>query len=279
MRNRSTAAAGLAAALAAAGWALPAAGQLPLAPVGTHGQTVTPVYEGWYPNPDGTISVSWGYFNRNSEERVRIPIGPDNRIEPGGPDRGQPTSFRPRRQRGVFTVVVPGDFGDREVLWTINFRGDTQTIPGHLHRDWLLDALGGNTAGDTPPAVRFAEDGRAFRGPGGPPHGPLTATVGAPLPLVVWATDDGVTRRARDEGDEPPPLVRLSWRLHQGPGAVTFADPEIEIAEDGPERAETTATFSEPGEYLLRAFANDRSGGGGSQCCWTNAFVRVTVSP
>ena len=279
MRNRSATAAGLAAALAAAVWAPPAAGQLPLAPVGTHGQTVTPVYEGWYPNPDGTISVSWGYFNRNSEERVRIPIGPDNRIEPGGPDRGQPTHFLPRRQRGVFTVVVPGDFGDREVFWTINFRGDTQTIPGHLHRDWLLDALGGNTDGDTPPAVRFAEDGRAFRGPGGPPHGPLAATVGAPLPLVVWATDDGVTRRAREEGDEPPPLVRLSWRLHQGPGEVAFADPEIEIAEDGPERAETTATFSAPGEYVLRAFANDRSGGGGSQCCWTNAFVRVTVSP
>ena len=279
MRNRSATAAGLAAALAMAVWAPPAAGQLPLAPVGTHGQTVTPVYEGWYPNPDGTISVSWGYFNRNSEERVRIPIGPDNRIEPGGPDRGQPTYFLPRRQRGVFTVVVPGDFGDREVFWTINFRGDTQTIPGHLHRDWLLDALGGNTDGDTPPAVRFAEDGRALRGPGGPPHGPLTATVGAPLPLVVWATDDGVTRRAREEDDEPPPLVRLSWRLHQGPGEVAFADPEIEIAEDGPERAETTATFSEPGEYVLRAFANDRSGGGGSQCCWTNAFVRVTVSP
>ena len=279
MRNRSATAAGLAAALAMAVWAPPAAGQLPLAPVGTHGQTVTPVYEGWYPNPDGTISVSWGYFNRNSEERVRIPIGPDNRIEPGGPDRGQPTYFLPRRQRGVFTVVVPGDFGDREVFWTINFRGDTQTIPGHLHRDWLLDALGGNTDGDTPPVVRFADDGRAFRGPGGPPHGPLTATVGAPLPLVVWATDDGVTRRVREEGDEPPPLVRLSWRLHQGPGEVTFADPEIEIAEDGPERAETTATFSDPGEYVLRAFANDRSGGGGSQCCWTNAFVRVTVSP
>ena len=59
---------------------------------------------------------------------------------------------------------------------------------------------------------------------------------------------------------------------------MTFADPEIEIAEGDPEQVETTATFSEPGEYVLRVFANDRSGGGGSQCCWTNAFVRVNVS-
>ena len=162
-------------AIVTASWTLLSAGQLPLAPVGTHGQTVTPVYEGWYPNPDGTISVSWGYFNRNSEEIVRVPVGADNRIEPGGPDQGQPTVFLPRRHRGVFTVVVPGDFGDDEVLWTLTFRGDSQTIPGHLHRDWLLDALGGNTRGD------------------------------------------------------------------------------------------------------LRVFANDRSGGG-SQCCWTNAFVRVNVS-
>ena len=126
-----------------ASWTLLAAGQLPLAPVGTSGQTITPVYEGWYENPDGTFSLSWGYFNRNSEEIIEIPIGADNRVEPGGPDNGQPTHFDSRRQRGVFTVVVPADFGNNEVNWTLSFRGDTQTIPGHLHRDWMLDALGG----------------------------------------------------------------------------------------------------------------------------------------
>ena len=130
-----------------ASWTLLAAGQLPLAPVGTSGQTITPVYEGWYENPDGTFSLSWGYFNRNSEEIIEIPIGADNRVEPGGPDNGQPTHFDSRRQRGVFTVVVPADFGDNEVNWTLSFRGDTQTIPGHLHRDWMLDALGGGAGG------------------------------------------------------------------------------------------------------------------------------------
>ena len=273
---------GVVGVIVVASWTLLAAGQLPLAPVSSQGQTITPVYEGWYENPDGTFSLSWGYFNRNSEEVVGIPIGASNRVEPGGPDSGQPTHFGPRRQRGVFTVVVPADFGDNEVNWTLTFRGDTQTIPGHMHRDWMLDALGGGAGGDTPPVVRFAVNGREHSGPGNPPEGPLTTTVGTPLPLVVWASDDGISRRRpRDDDDNddgPPPLVRIAWRGHQGPAEVTFADEELEIMEDGDERAETTVTFTEPGEYLLRVLANDRSGGGGSQCCWTNAFLRVNVS-
>jgi len=46
-------------------------------------------------------------------------------------------------------------------------------------------------------------------------------------------------------------------------------------------RAETTATFSEPGLYTLRVVGNDASGdgGGGFQCCWTNPLVKVTVAP
>jgi hypothetical protein len=41
----------------------------------------------------------------------------------------------------------------------------------------------------------------------------------------------------------------------------------------------TTATFSRAGEYMLRVQGNDSSGegGGGFQCCWTNAYVKVTV--
>ena len=67
--------------------------QLPLAPVNGAGETVTPVFEGWYENPDGTLSLSFGYFNRNGEEVLEIPIGPDNFIAPGDPDQGQPTHF------------------------------------------------------------------------------------------------------------------------------------------------------------------------------------------
>ena len=226
---------GVVGVIVVASWTLLAAAQLPLAPVGTRGQTITPVYEGWFPNPDGTFSMSWGYFNRNSAEIIQIPIGADNRIERSGPDSRQPTHFLPRRQRGVFTVVVRADFGDKEVSWTLTFRGDTQTIPGHLHRDWMLDALGGGAGGDSPPVVKFAENGPDHRGPGNPPEGPLTATVGTPLPLVVWATDDGIRRRRgnEDSDDGPPPLVTLKWHVHQGPGEATFVDEELEIMEDG----------------------------------------------
>ncbi len=102
-----------------------ATAQLPLGPARTSGQTVTPVYEEWYANPDGTINLSWGYFNRNSEEELDIPVGPSNQLSPGGPDLGQPTHFLPGRHRGAFVVTVPADFGDDELVWTIDFRDDS----------------------------------------------------------------------------------------------------------------------------------------------------------
>src|SRR5262245_11388546 len=93
--------------------ALPVRAQLPFAVARSSGQTVTPAYEGWYKNPDGTFSLSFGYLNRNAEEVVDIPLGPNNFIEPGDQNQGQPTEFQPRRHWGVFAVKVPADFGDR----------------------------------------------------------------------------------------------------------------------------------------------------------------------
>jgi hypothetical protein len=64
---------------------------------------------------------------------------------------------------------------------------------------------------------------------------------------------------------------------------VKFADSAIRLFNQGnPDavmEATTTATFTVPGEYMLRAQVNDDSGdgGGGEQCCWTNALVRVNV--
>ncbi|HKA07275.1 MAG TPA: hypothetical protein VKD71_08465, partial [Gemmataceae bacterium] len=59
----------------------------------TKGQVVTPTYEGWWPNDDGSFTLFFGYFNTNWQEELDVPIGPDNAIEPGGPDQGQPTHF------------------------------------------------------------------------------------------------------------------------------------------------------------------------------------------
>ena len=82
-------------------------GPLPLEPLGVRGEAVFPALEGWYPNADGTFTILLGYYNRNTAQTLDIPVGPDNRIEPGGPDRGQPTQFLPRRQYGVFSITVP----------------------------------------------------------------------------------------------------------------------------------------------------------------------------
>ena len=83
------------------------------------GQSVQPSYEGWWQNPDGTCNLMFGYFNRNAKEVLDIAVGPNNHIDPGPPDQGQPTHFLTRRQKGVFTVTVPKDFGDRKITWTV----------------------------------------------------------------------------------------------------------------------------------------------------------------
>src|SRR5262245_62166323 len=54
------------------------------------GQDVVPVFEGWERNPDGSFNMVFGYMNRNYEEELDLPIGPDNMIEPGPVDQGQP---------------------------------------------------------------------------------------------------------------------------------------------------------------------------------------------
>ena len=96
----------------------------PLAPSAANGQSATPAFEGWYKNPDGTYSISFGYYNRNTTEVLSVPIGPDNFVSPGDPNQGQPAFLYPRRHWGVFAVNVPADFGDqKKVVWTVKIRG------------------------------------------------------------------------------------------------------------------------------------------------------------
>jgi len=93
-----------------------------------------------------------------------------------------------------------------------------------------------------------------------------------PLDLSVWVSDDRPARGVRGAGP-------VSWTKFRGPGDVTFAN--TRATEDAQGKASTTATFSAPGEYVLRGQANDSTGegGGGFQCCWTNVHVKVTVTP
>jgi len=242
------------------------------------GQSVSASFEGWYPNPDGTRNLVFGYFNRNYEELLDIPVGPDNRFEPGPADRGQPTHFLLRRQTGVFAVVVPGDFGDQRLTWTLTAHGETIAIPGHLRPGWKITALEEVTSGNTPPVLRFCgPDAAPGQGPLGI-HSELTAMVSSPTKITVWATDDGV-RKTR--AAQRPARLGVVWSKYRGPGAVTLSDTAPPIDETG--KAVTTATFSEPGEYVLRVLAWDDSGGqsaimaGGFFCCWTNGYVTVQV--
>src|ERR1051326_7988909 len=92
------------------------------------GQGVSPVYEGFDINADGSYNMWFGYMNRNEEESVDIPLGPNNTFEPGG-DRGQPTHFIPRRHKDVFAVVVPKDFPkDGKIVWSLTSHGQTLKI-------------------------------------------------------------------------------------------------------------------------------------------------------
>lgn len=255
-----------------------ASAQLPLEPPRDAGNSVTPAYEGWFQNEDGTYSLLVGYFNRNMKETLDIPIGPNNRIEPGGPDMGQPTHFLPRRQWGVFVIKVPADFGTKKYTWTIVSNGKTQSIPLGLTKGYQVEPYKDAAMGNEPPSIKLQPDGPVHQGP--PPAlasaTVLEAAVGKPLPLVTWTTDDG----REDPGDASPPANPLSttWTKYRGPGDVTFAEakPAIDKA-DG--KASTTATFSAPGEYVLRVQANDSTGegGGGFQCCWSNTYVKVNV--
>lgn len=262
-----------AAFLAASGSAV---AQLPLEPARDSGQGITGAFEGWYSNSDGTYTLLVGYYNRNQKDILDIPVGPDNRIEPGGPDQGQPTHFMPRRHWGVFTITVPKEFGDKKLTWTIVANGQTTVIPLSLHKAWAVEPFKDAAMGNTPPVARLEQGGAAYQGPPRGIAAYYTAKAQDPLPLTMWTTDDGY----QSPLSRLPASVSVSWTKFRGPGTVTFANarPPVDKA-DG--KASTTAAFSAPGEYILRGQINDGTGdgGGGFQCCWTNVHVKVAVGP
>jgi len=262
---------------------------LPLEPPHEAGASITGAFEGWFRSPDGTYSLLLGYFNRNTKQDLDIPIGPENRIEPGGPDRGQPTHFVPGRQWGMFAIKVPSDFGENKLTWTIVANGQTTTIPASLKPDYEISPFEEAAVHNTPPTVAFDERGPTVQGPRGLIV-ERTAKLGEPLLLTVWASDDAkltTSSGARPRNLGPPVAVR--WSEYRGPAAVTFAKerPEVEKMEwkAAPAaftgKATTTASFSEPGEYVLHVVANDYSGEGGQgfQCCWTTAELKISVRP
>jgi hypothetical protein len=264
--------------------------QWPLAPVPPDGQRVAPFFDGFYENEDGTITLSFGYSNFNREETVEIPLGPNNFIEPKEYDGRQPTSFptvpgggptgaRRDRERGVFTITVPATFkGD--VVWTLRHAGQTHKVPGRAKTGayglrWPM------AMGSIPPMLRFKADGPFGRGPAGIESAPLQATVGTPLPVTIWTTDDSKRDdeiQVKERGAARN-AINVNWYKHSGPGAVTFNPPKSSLVElEG--TATSAVTFAQPGTYVLRVRADNfgrPDTSAGNQCCWTNGYLRVTV--
>ena len=254
------------------------------------GQNIAAVYEGWEQNPDRSYNLLFGYFNRNYTEEIDVPIGPDNKIEPGELDQGQPTHFAPRRNRFVFKVRVPEDFGDKELVWTLTSHGETERAYGTLHPEYFVDDIvimnnngaggggGGayNIIGNNPP--RLEVEGDKTR---------RSVKVGQPVTLTAFASDDGVPKR---RAMRPPRVgngqrqitpdsasgLRLAWFVYRGAGTVTFDPPQIKVWEDHRDGANSAwsagwepppvppdgkwmvrATFSDPGTYVLRCLAHD----------------------
>lgn len=267
--------------------------QLPSEPGGKFGRSITGAYEGWYDNKDGSHVFLVGYYNRNLAQPVDIPVGPNNHIDPGGPDFGQPTHFLPGRQVGVFTVTVPKAFpSGQQLTWTIVDNGMTTSIPLRMHPDYVISPFEDAAVGNTPPVLRFDEGGPSIQGPVASVAKALlrTAAVNTPLPLPLWAADDAkYTSGTNAPMRNPRPPVTVTWSKFRGPGMVTF-EPEDgrpkfdtitggQVGQPYSGKASVAATFSEPGDYILHVVANDYSGpgGAGEQCCWTDALVKVTV--
>jgi hypothetical protein len=257
------------------------------------GSSITGAFEGWYENGDGSRGFLVGYYNRNTQEELDIPIGPNNRIEPGGPDMGQPTHFLPSRQYGMFAIPVPKGFTpDDKLTWTISANGRSTIIPLRLQPDYLISPFSEIAVNNTPPVIKFEENGTASQGP----IATLTnATVRtAPLPealaVTIWVSDDmKYTSGTSAPITKSRPPVTLVWSKYRGPGAVTFdkarpaVDPVAKTNTNLPfsGKATTNVKFSEAGDYVLHVTVNDYSGdgGGGFQCCWTTGLVKVSVRP
>jgi hypothetical protein len=244
------------------------------------GQDVVPVYEGWLRNPDGTFTFVFGYFNRNWKEEPVIPTGPDNKLEPGEPDRGQPTYFLTRRQPWVFRVQVPKDWGQQELVWTITTHGRTekayaQLIPEEEMLERLIQTRGNLNPGEDdpnkPPSITI------------PPVPPAELTGSVRLTALV--SDDGLPK------PRPTPKVRrgaipqaqtnsatglrpsglsVKWFEYRGPAKVTFDSAGPIAVSKG--QAVTTARFAAAGTYVLRATADDGA-------LSTSADVTITVKP
>ncbi len=240
------------------------------------GQPVIPLYDGWYPNEDGSKTICFGYFNMNHVEALDIPRGPHNYLEtdyPGLDLSGAllPTHFDPLppRYRHVFcafTVTVPEGFNtSHRINWHLTANGQELINPFKVIPPYVLDEPASNGRGDIAPLVKTTTNGSAVRGRTGIHHDQvINVRVNEPVSLNAWV-------------EHPEDEVWIGWSHHSGPGSVTFSEKEYTI-ETADGRATTNATFSEPGQYVVRMQTIDSIAAFEFYCCHTNAYFHVNVS-
>ena len=225
------------------------------------GKGVSPAYEGWVANADGSYTLLFGYMNENWKEELNVPIGSENSFAPGSADRGQPTHFLPRRNRNVFGVKVAADF-EGELVWTlISGEGVTQTAYGSLLKDYVLEPITiMSESGTVSGGFNNSDDVQSNVPPTLSLHGEnlRTVTLGQPLRLEVLIEDDGKPNdrtylrglAAFGEDDSPrqrlekalrPPIrgtvdrvvgMTFSWFVYRGTGAVNFDPLQAKTWED-----------------------------------------------
>ena len=263
--------------------------RLPLAPPTPTGGVVAPYFDGFFTNPDGSRTFSFGYLNRNTDPVrgiVEIPVGPDNFIEPAQYNGMQPTTFyvvnyggfSGPRERGTFAVTVPPDFrGD--VVWTLkNPNGEVTRVPGRARSVAYELSITPQAAGSLRPLVWLSPNGKQGWGPTGVVKDEVLATrVGQPLQITVWG---------QDRGERAPQALNMTWQKHQGPvgGAAKFEPATQRLPTDGESanQGTTTVTLDTPGEYVLRVRLDNfgiYDSSFGNMCCWSNGYVRVRVTP
>src|SRR5205085_2284682 len=174
----------------------------------------------------------FGYFNRNWKEELMIPPGSENSVEPGDPDKGQPTYFLPRRQRWAYRLRVPADFGNKEVTWTLTAHGHTEKAYGNLLaaeeiNDRVVSSNGNYNPGDgdpnEPPSIKIAAV--------------QNGSVAAAMTLTATITDDGLPKsrvprntrpaatsafgaQVNSSGEGGPRGLTVRWIEYAGPGIV-----------------------------------------------------------
>jgi hypothetical protein len=234
------------------------------------GQPVIPLFDGWFPNEDGTRTLCYGYFNLNTQQSFDIPVGAlnsinDDRFEVMLPTHFDPVPPRYRRKFCVFTINVPADFSEQEtIVWSLSSSGAALSVPGHILPAFILDEPNSDGRGDIAPLIKLSPDSEGVRGRVGiTTEDLMPAVVGMPLNLRAWI-------------EHPAGVVWVGWAKHSGPGNVdfNFAESEVNIAQSP---AGVSAIFSEPGDYIVRMQTIDDVAAFEFYCCHSNAFFKVTV--